>query len=84
MSRGKPACSRGGLQSGAAPAAVAIAIALPWYAAKGVHTLPVSLTSLWIGAAALCGRARIVWLSPRRAGPAGYAADPPGCGAAYR
>lgn len=36
---------------GALAFGLALAIALPWYAAKGVHTLPVPLTSLWIGAA---------------------------------
>jgi ABC-2 type transport system permease protein len=38
-----------GLVGGAALFGIAIGIALPLYAAKGVHHLPVNLSSLWLG-----------------------------------
>jgi ABC-2 type transport system permease protein len=35
---------------GALAFGLALAIAVPWYAAKGVHVLPVSVPALWAGA----------------------------------
>ncbi len=39
-----------GTAAGALTFSLALAIAIPWYASRGVHTLPVSVTSLWAGA----------------------------------
>jgi len=39
-----------GAAMGALAFGLALAIAVPWYAAKGIHVLPVSVPSLWAGA----------------------------------